>query len=85
MARPLYVNEPLGVDLDATVYAFDATTIDLCLSVYPWAPFRRAKAAIKLHTLLDLRGSIPSFIRITDGKTHEVNVPDDLVIEPGAF
>ena len=85
MARPLYVNEPLGVDLDATVYAFDATTIDLCLSVYPWAPFRRAKAAIKLHTLLDLRGSIPSFIRITDGKTHEVNVLDDLVIEPGAF
>jgi Transposase DDE domain/Domain of unknown function (DUF4372) len=85
IARPLYANEPLGVDLDATVYAFDATTIDLCLSVYPWAPFRRAKAAIKLHTLLDLRGSIPSFIHITDGKTHEVNVLDDLVIEPGAF
>ena len=85
MARPLYANEPLGIDLDATVYAFDATTIDLCLSVYPWAPFRRAKAAIKLHTLLDLRGSIPSFIHITDGKTHEVNVLDDLVIEPGAF
>ena len=84
-ARPLYVDEPLGVDLDATVYAFDATTIDLCLSVYPWAPFRSAKAAIKLHTLLDLRGSIPSFIRITDGKTHEVNILDDLVIEPGAF
>ena len=85
IARPLYANEPLGIDLDATVYAFDATTIDLCLSVYPWAPFRRAKAAIKLHTLLDLRGSIPSFIHITDGKTHEVNVLDDLVIEPGAF
>ena len=85
IARPLYANEPLGVDLDATVYAFDATTIDLCLSVYPWAPFRRAKAAIKLHTLLDLRGSIPSFTHITDGKTHEVNVLDDLVIEPGAF
>jgi hypothetical protein len=85
MARPLYANEPLGIDLDATVYAFDATTIDLCLSVYPWAPFRRAKAAIKLHTLLDLRGSIPSFIDITDGKTHEVNVLDDLLIEPGAF
>ena len=85
MARPLYVDEPLGIDLDATVYAFDATTIDLCLSVYPWAPFRRAKAAIKLHTLLDLRGSIPSFIHITDGKTHEVNVMDDLLIEPGAF
>ena len=85
IARPLYANEPLGVDLDASVYAFDATTIDLCLSVYPWAPFRRAKAAIKLHTLLDLRGSIPSFIHITDGKTHEVNVLDDLLIEPGAF
>jgi hypothetical protein len=85
MARPLYANEPLAVDLDATVYAFDATTIDLCLSVYPWAPFRSAKAAIKLHTLLDLRGSIPSFIHITDGKTHEVNVLDDLVIEPGAY
>jgi hypothetical protein len=85
IARPLYANEPLGLDLDATVYAFDATTIDLCLSVYPWTPFRRAKAAVKLHTLLDLRGSIPSFIHITDGKTHEVNVLDDLLIEPGAF
>ena len=85
MARPLYVNEPMGIDLDATVYAFDATTIDLCLSVYPWAPFRAAKAAIRLHTLLDLRGSIPSFIHITDGKTHEVNVLDELAIEPGAF
>ena len=63
----------------------DATTIDLCLSVYPWAPFRCAKAAIKLHTLLDLRGAIPSFIHITDGKTHEVNVLDDLMIEPGAY
>jgi hypothetical protein len=85
IARPLYASEPFGVDLDATVYAFDATTIDLCLSVYPWAPFRSAKAAIKLHTLLDLRGSIPSFIHITDGKTHEVNILDDLVIEPGAY
>jgi len=85
MARPLYAKEPLGVDLDATVYAFDATTIDLCLSVFPWAPFRAAKAAVKLHTLLDLRGSIPSFIHITDGKTHEVNVLDDLLIERGAF
>ena len=85
MARPLYASEPFGVDLAATVYAFDATTIDLCLSVYPWAPFRSAKAAIKLHTLLDLRGSIPSFIHITDGKTHEVNILDDLVIEPGAY
>ena len=72
MARPLYANEPLGVDLDATVHAFDATTIDLCLSVYPRAPFRRAKAAIKLHTLLDLRGSIPSFIHIADGTPAQV-------------
>lgn len=85
MARPLYADEPLGVDLDATVYAFDATTIDLCLSVYHWAPFRKTKAAVKLHTLLDLRGAIPSFIHITDGKTHEVNVLDDLPIEAGAF
>jgi len=85
IARPLYANEPLAVDLDATVYAFDATTIDLCLSVYPWAPFRSAKAAIKLHTLLDLRGAIPSFIHISDGKTHEVNILDDLIIEPGAY
>ena len=85
MARPLYANDPIGIDLDATVYAFDATTIDLCLSVYPWAPFRAAKAAIRLHTLLDLRGAIPSFIHITDGKTHEVNVLDELIVEPGAF
>jgi len=85
IARPLYAGEPLAVDLDATVYAFDATTIDLCLSVYPWAPFRSTKAAIKLHTLLDLRGAIPSFIHITDGKTHEVNILDDLIIEPGAY
>jgi len=85
IARPLYTDEPLGIDLDVSVYAFDATTIDLCLSMYPWAPFRRAKGAIKLHTLLDLRGAIPSFINITDGKTHEVNVLDDLIIEPGAF
>jgi Transposase DDE domain/Domain of unknown function (DUF4372) len=85
IARPLYAEEPLAVDLDATVYAFDATTIDLCLSVYPWAPFRSTKAAIKLHTLLDIRSAIPSFIHITDGKTHEVNILDDLVIEPGAF
>jgi len=75
----------LAVDLDATVYAFDATTIDLCLSVYPWEPFRSAKVAIKLHTLLDLRGAIPSVIHITDGKTHEVNILDDLIIEPGAY
>ena len=85
IARPLYADEPLAVELDATVYAFDATTIDLCLSVYPWAPFRSAKAAIKLHTLLDLHGAIPSFIHITDGKTHEVNILDELIIEPRAY
>ena len=85
LARPLYANDPLGIELDATVYAFDATTIDLCLSVFPWAPFRTTKAAIKLHTLLDLRGAIPTVIHITDGKTHEVTVLDELVIEPGAF
>jgi Transposase DDE domain/Domain of unknown function (DUF4372) len=85
IARPLYASEPLVIDLDATVYAFDATTIDLCLSVFPWAPFRRAKAAVRLHTLLDLRGNIPTFIHITDGKTHEVNTLDQLTIEEGAF
>jgi hypothetical protein len=85
MARGLYVNEPFGMDLAETVYALDATTIDLCLSVFPWAPFRAAKAAIKLHTLLDLRGNIPSFIHISDGKVHEVNVLDLLLPEPGAY
>jgi hypothetical protein len=85
MARPLYVDEPFGSDLSETVYALDATTIDLCLSVFPWAPFRSAKAAIKLHTLLDLRGNIPSFIHISDGKLHDVNILDLLVPEAGAF
>ncbi len=85
IARKLYINEPLGFDLSETVYALDTTTIDLCLSVFPWAPFRTAKAAIKLHTLLDLRGNIPSFIHISDGKLHEVNVLDMLIPEPGAF
>lgn len=85
IARSLYVDEPFGLDLDESVYALDATTIDLCLSVFPWAPFRTTKAAIKLHTLLDLRGNIPSFIHITDGKVHDVNVLDILVPEPGAF
>ena len=85
MARKLYLNEPFGIDLTDTVYALDTTTIDLCLSVFPWAPFRRAKAAVKLHTLLDLRGNIPTFIHITDGKTHQVNVLDQLLPEPGAF
>jgi IS4 transposase len=85
MARKLYLDEPFGVDLKETVYALDTTTIDLCLSVFPWAPFRRAKAAVKLHTLLDLRGNIPTFIHISDGKLHEVNVLDQLLPEPGAF
>ena len=84
-ARALYVDEPFGVDLSDTVYTLDTTTIDLCLSVFPWAPFRTTKAAIKLHTLLDLRGNIPSFIHISDGKLHEVNVLDQLLPEPGAF
>lgn len=84
-ARHLYAGDPFGVDLDETVYAFDATTIDLCLSLFPWARFRKHKAAIKLHTLLDLRGSIPSFIQITEGKVHDVNVLDDLIPEPGSF
>lgn len=84
-ARRLYRDEPFGVELDHTVYALDATTIDLCLSVFPWALFRRTKAAIKLHTLLDLRGNIPAFIRISDGTMHDVNVLDELIAEPGAF
>jgi hypothetical protein len=85
IARRLYADEPFGVDLANTVYALDATTIDLCLSVFPWAPFRTAKAAVRMHTLLDLRGNIPSFIHISDGKWHEVNIFDMLVPEPGAF
>ncbi len=85
MARRLYVNEPFGVELTQTVYALDATTIDLCLSMFPWALFRSTKAAIKLHTLLDLRGNIPSFLFISDGKLHEVNILDQLLPEPGAF
>ena len=85
IARGLYAEEPFGVDLAQTVYALDATTIDLCLSVFPWAPFRSTKAAVKLHTLLDLRGSIPSFIFISDGKMHDVNILDRVQPEPGAF
>ena len=85
IARKLYAEESFGVDLSNTVYALDATTIDLCLSVFPWAPFRSTKAAVKMHTLLDLRGNIPSFIHISDGKWHEVNVFDILVPEAGAF
>lgn len=85
IARRLYADEPLGVELKETVYALDSTTIDLCLSVFPWAPFRSAKAAVKLHTLLDLRGPIPSFVFISDGKLHDVNILDQLEPEPGAF
>lgn len=85
IARPLYAEEDLGLDLDNTVYALDASTIDLCLSLFPWAHFRSTKSAVKLHTLLDLRGNIPSFIHITDGKVHDVKVLDILALEPGAF
>ena len=84
-ARKLYANDSLGVDLDNTVYALDSSTIDLCLSLFDWAPFRSTKAAIKLHTLLDLRGAIPAFIHISDGKLHDVNVLDILPVEAGAF
>ncbi len=84
-ARKLYAADSFGVELNSTTYALDATTIDLCLSVFPWAPFRAKKAAIKLHTLLDLRGAIPSFIHISDGKLHDVNVLDLLIPEAGAF
>ena len=85
IARPLYVDEPFGVDLQNTVYALDTTTIDLSLAVFPWAPFQQSKAAVRLHTLLDLRGNIPTFIHISDGRLHEVNVLDQLVPDPGAF
>ena len=85
IARRLYAGDPFGVDLKETVYALDASTIDLCLSVFSWAPFRSTKAAIKLHTLLDLRGNFPSFLHISDGKLHDVNVLDLLLPESGAF
>ena len=84
-ARTLYLKEPFGVELSQTVYALDATTIDLCLALFPWAHFRKNKGAIKLHTLLDLRGNIPSFIEITSGKVHDVNIFDNLIPEPGSF
>lgn len=85
VARPLYSGDDLGLDLDNTIYALDATTIDLCLSAFPWAHFRSTKAAVKLHTLLDLRGNIPTFIHISDGKLHDVNALDYLTPEAGAF
>jgi len=84
-ARHLYRHEEFGLELDETVYALDATTIDLCLALFPWAQFRRHKGAIKLHTLLDLRGNIPSFIHITDGKVHDIKVLDVLIPEPGSI
>jgi hypothetical protein len=85
IARPLYAQDPIGVDLDQSLYALDSTTIDLCLSLFPWARFRKHKAAVKMHTLLDLHGNIPTFIRITDGTVHDVNILDEIFPEAGAF
>jgi len=85
IARSLYAGDPIGVDLDASLYALDSTTIDLCLSLFPWAKFRKHKAAVKMHTLLDLHGSIPTFISITDGKVHDVNILDEILPEAGVF
>ena len=85
IARPLYASDPIGVDLDHSLYALDSTTIDLCLSLFPWAKFRKHKAALKMHTLLDLHGNIPTFISITDGKVHDVNILDEILPEAGAF
>jgi len=85
IARPLHIDDPVGVDLKQSLYALDSTTIDLCLSLFPWARFRRHKAAVKMHTLLDLRGNIPTFISITDGTVHDVNVLDEILPEAGAF
>jgi hypothetical protein len=84
-ARTLYANEPLGVELEHTIYALDSTTVDLCLSLFPWARFRSTKAAVKLHTLLDVRGPIPTMITISEGKQADVRILDELFIEPGAF
>jgi hypothetical protein len=85
IARPLYASDPIGVEMDQSLYALDSTTIDLCLSLFPWARFRRNKAAVKMHTLLDLHGNIPTFISITDGTVHDVNVLDEILPEAGAF
>jgi hypothetical protein len=85
VARPLHAHDPMGVDLDHSLYALDSTTIDLCLSLFPWAKFRQHKGAVKMHTLLDLHGNIPTFIRITDGKVHDVNILDEIMPEAGAF
>ena len=85
IARPLYADDPIGIELDQSLYALDSTTIDLCLSMFPWAKFRKHKAAVKMHTLIDLHGNIPTFIHITDGKVHDVNVLDEILPEAGAF
>jgi hypothetical protein len=85
IARPLYAHDPIGVELDQSLYALDSTTIDLCLSLFPWAKFRKHKGAVKMHTLLDLHGNIPTFIGITDGKVHDVNILDEILPEAGAF
>ena len=84
-ARTLYAGEPFAVELEKTVYALDSTTIDLCLSVFPWARFRKRKGAIKLHTLLDLRGNIPTFVEVTEGRVHDVNILDYLLVQPGSI
>jgi len=85
IARPLYARDPIGVDLDQSLYALDSTTIDLCLSLFPWARFRKHKGAVKMHTLLDLHGNIPTFISVTNGKVHDVNILDEILPEAGAF
>jgi len=85
IARPLHVQDPIGIDLDQSLYALDSTTIDLCLSLFPWAKFRRRKAAVKMHTLLDLHGNIPTFIRVTSGDVHDVNILDEIMPEAGSF
>jgi hypothetical protein len=85
IARPLHLHDPIGVDLDQSLYALDSTTIDLCLSLFPWAKFRKHKAAVKMHTLLDLHGNIPTFIRVTSGAVHDVNLLDEIMPEAGAF
>jgi IS4 transposase len=85
VARPLYIADPIGVELDPGLYALDSTTIDLCLSLFPWARFRENKGAVKMHTLLDLHGNIPTFISITSGKVHDVNILDKILPEAGAF
>ena len=85
IARPLHARDPMGVDLEQSLYALDSTTIDLCLSLFPWAKFRRRKAAVKMHTLLDLHGNIPTFIRVTSGNVHDVNLLDEILPEAGAF